>query len=235
MGKIWAVCSGSGGVGKSTVALALAAGAAKAGKKTILLDASGISRSCDLILGLESVVVLDMLDVISGQAEIASALYAVNRYDGLEFACASLYDEVPVSELASTIIALNSKCDVLVIDLPTGRAEIGRGVMCMDDCRLVVTRPDDASIRAAERLMMRVKDDVPSSVVVNRISKTRNRRGTQHHSDVVQSILDCSVIGRIPEDPSIPASEQRGAAAIECDGPAWTALKELLQELLAGA
>ena len=31
MGKIWAVCSGSGGVGKSTVALALAAGAAKAG------------------------------------------------------------------------------------------------------------------------------------------------------------------------------------------------------------
>ena len=62
MGRIWAVSSGNGGVGKSTIALSLAAGAAKKGKKTILLDASGLSRSCDLILGLESVVVLDMLE-----------------------------------------------------------------------------------------------------------------------------------------------------------------------------
>ena len=75
MGKIWAVCSGSGGVGKSTIALSLAVGAAKAEKKTILLDASGISRSCDLTLGLESIVVLDMVDVIARQADINAALY----------------------------------------------------------------------------------------------------------------------------------------------------------------
>lgn len=235
MGRIWAVCSGSGGVGKSMVALALAAGAAKAGKKTVLLDASGAARSCDLILGLESVVVLDMMDVVSGQAEIDSALYPVKRYEKLSFACASLYDDVPASELAGIIIALNSKCDVLVIDLPTGRAELGRGVMCGEDWRLLITRPDAVSVRAAERLMMQIHDDVSSGIVVNRMNRVRNRRGTQYNSDAVQGVLDCPVIGSIPEDPSIPTSEQKGCAAIECDGPAWTALKGLLQELLAGA
>lgn len=235
MGRIWAVCSGSGGVGKSTIALALAAGAAKAGKQTVLLDASGLARSCDLILGLQSVVVLDMMDVISGQTEMDSALYPVSRYEKLRFACASLYDEVAVSELAGAIIALNSKCDVLVIDLPTGRAEIGRGIMCRDDWRILITRPDDASIRATERLMINADDGVSAGIVINRMNRIRNRRGTQYGSDAVQSILDCPVIGRIPEDPSIPASEQKGHAAIECDGPSWNALKELLQELLSGA
>ena len=106
MGKIWAVCSGSGGVGKSTLALSLAVGAAKAGKKTILLDASGISRSCDLTLGLESIVVLDMVDVIARQADIQAALYRVPRHDGLRFACASLHEGVPVSEISTIKPAL---------------------------------------------------------------------------------------------------------------------------------
>ena len=73
MGKIWAVCSGSGGVGKTTLALALAIGAAQHGKRTILLDASGVSRSCDLLLGLESVITIDLGDVLSQQMDIAGA------------------------------------------------------------------------------------------------------------------------------------------------------------------
>ncbi len=63
MAKIYAVCSGCGGVGKTMIALSLAVSAAKRGKRTILLDASGVSRACDLALGLENVVVLDMADV----------------------------------------------------------------------------------------------------------------------------------------------------------------------------
>ena len=67
MAKIFAVCSGCGGVGKTTVALSLAVSAAKRGNRTILLDASGVSRACDLALGLENIVVLDMADVANRQ------------------------------------------------------------------------------------------------------------------------------------------------------------------------
>ena len=82
--------------------------------------------------------------------------------------------------------------------------------------------------------MMKVCDDVPSIAVINRAIRARGKKTMQYQSEAVQSILDCRVAGCIPEDPSIPVSEQAGRAAIECDGPAWTALKELLQGLLAG-
>lgn len=87
MGRIWTVCSGSGGVGKPPSRCRWLWAAAKAGKQTVLLDASGISRSCDLILGMESVVVLDMVDVIGQEADLRAALYRVPQYDHLCFAC----------------------------------------------------------------------------------------------------------------------------------------------------
>ena len=90
MAKIYAVSSGKGGVGKSTIALSLAVAAAKRGKRTILLDASGISRSCDLALGMESVVVLDLADVCCQQISLESTLYQVPQYENLSFVCASL-------------------------------------------------------------------------------------------------------------------------------------------------
>ena len=233
MGRIWAVSSGSGGIGKSTVALAIACGAAKSGKKTILLDASGITRSIDLILGLEGMITLDMTDVLSQQTAIESALYTVPRYSGLKLACASLYEQLPCCEFSGIILALHSLCDILVIDLPTGQSDLGAGVMREEDTHLVITRPDDASIRAAERLLQTIDDQAQVALVINRLSKERGKRGTQHRHETVQAVLDTRVIACIPEDASIPACEQKGRAAVECDGPAWTALSGLLQSLLS--
>ena len=236
MGKIWAVCSGSGGVGKSTIALSLAVGAAKAGKKTILLDTSGVSRSCDLILGMESVVVLDLVDVLREQIAIEAALYTVPQYENLRFACASLHEQVPVSELSSMILAVHSLCDILVIDLPTGQGELGRGVMRAGDERLFVVRPDNASIRAAERMMLQsASASAADSLVINRVIAERLRKKTQYPQSTVENLLDRAALACIPEDASIPASEIRGKAAIECDGPAWTALSSLVRALLSGA
>lgn len=233
MGKIWAVCSGSGGVGKSTIALSLAAGAAKEGKRVVLLDASGISRSCDLLLGMESIVVFDMVDVVSRQADMEAAVYRVPGHEGLRFACASLQDSIPVAELASAMLALHSMCDILVIDLPTGQTDLGADLLREGDERIVITRPDDASIRAAERIMMRcVGESVGTSLVINRISRERVKRGYQHSQDAVQMTLDRMAIGCIPEDAAIAAAQCRGIPAIECDGPARTALRDLLKSLL---
>lgn len=235
MGKIWAVCSGVGGAGKSTVALSLAVGAAKHGKQTILLDASGISRSCDLILGLEGIVVLDMLDVIQNQVSLESAIYAVPRYDRLRFACASLYDSIPATELTGVILALQTLCDVLVIDLPTGAAGIGQALQSGDE-RILVVRPDDIAIRATQRMCSALPaDHATISLVVNRIIRERGRRRTQYDADTVRNLLDSPVLGCIPEDPSIPDSEKQGRAAIECSGPAWSVFRSMVDSLLASA
>ena len=133
-------------------------------------------------------------------------------------------------------LLLNALCDILVVDLPTGQASLGRGVMRAGDERLLVTRPDDASIRATERLMTRCAGEpAADSLVINRISTERVRKKTQYAQGTVENLLDRAALACIPEDASIPASEQRGRAAIECDGPAWTALSGLVKTLLGGA
>lgn len=236
MGRIFTVSSGSGGVGKSMIALSIAVGAAKAGHQTILLDASGSARSCDLTLGLESVVTLDMMDIFRDQISISSALYSVPKHDRLRFGCASLYDCVSVSELTGIILALQTLCEVLVIDLPTGQFELGSGIMKSGDERLIVTRPDNASLRAAERLMQHVlRDQAGMSIVINRVSKDRIKRKTQYDQDTVQAVLDQVAIGCIPEDAAIYDAELRGKSAIESDGPAKAALQALTKKLLSGS
>lgn len=235
MGKIWTVCSGSGGVGKTTIALAIAVGAAKAGKKVILLDACGTSRRCDLVLGMESVLILDMKDVLRDQIRIDAALYPVAQYPNLFLACASLYDQTPVSELSGMLLALHSLCDILIVDMPTGQCALGRGVMRSGDERLFVSRPDNASIRATERLILRVKDSdaATCSLIINRISRERIKRKTQYPQSTVESLLDMPALACIPEDPSIPECENSARSAIECNGPAWSVLSALSKELLS--
>ena len=236
MGRIWSVCSGSGGVGKTTIALSIAVGAAKAGNKTILLDASGYSRSCDLILGLESVMTLDLMDVFSGQIELNTALYPVPQYENLFLICASLCESIPVSELSRSILALHSMCDILVIDMPAGQSCPGRGVMRPGDEILFVLRPDSASVRAVERMIaLQAGNPATSSLILNRTSREKSKRKLQYTQDTVQNLLDLPVLACIPDDLSIPECEYRGRAAIECDGPAWTALSGLAKTLLENA
>lgn len=229
MGKIWAVCSGSGGVGKTMIASSIAVGAAKTGKRTILLDASGNARSCDLILGMESILTLDLKDVLLHQIQMDAAIYAVPQYPNLFLACASLHDHVPIGELSGMILALHTKCDVLVIDMPTGQCSLGRGVLRHDDECLFVTRPDNASIRATERLMMS-QAQAPKSLIINRMSREQIKRKTQYPQNTVENLLDTPALACIPEDPSIHECNSR--AAIECNGPAWTVLSKLTQTLL---
>ena len=42
-------------------------------------------------------------------------------YENLSFACASLYDDIPIGELNSILLALHSLCDVVVIDSATAQ------------------------------------------------------------------------------------------------------------------
>lgn len=232
---IWAVCSGCGGVGKSMIALSLAAGASRAGKKTVLLDLSGISRSCDLNLKIESIVTLDMLDVLRDQVPLEAALYSVPQYPNLQYACASLYDDVSVSELSGIVLALHSMCDVLVMDMPTGQIDMARGVMHAGDERLLVTRPDDAAVRATERLMMRCTEAGASDrLIINRISPERIRKKTQYAQPVVENLLDRAADACIPEDACIPACEFQAKAAIECSGPVGSVLCHLVNAMLEG-
>lgn len=201
MGKTWAIASGSGGVGKTTLSLLLAIGAAKKGKQTIILDASGVSRSCDLLLGLESIMSIDLTDALSQQIDLQSALYEVPQCSNLRIANASFFGNASLSELSGLVLALQSMCDILVIDLPTGALFTDRSVLTTQDEMIFVSRPDDASMRSTERLLQRIRDtEVRYSLILNRVKRDKIKKGTQYTGDSVMMILDCPILGSIPED-----------------------------------
>lgn len=201
MGRTWAIASGSGGVGKSTIALLLAIGAAQKGKRTILLDASGIARSCDLILGLESVMAIDLADALSQQMDLNSALYTVPKCENLRIANASFFSAAALSELSGLMLALQSMSDILIIDLPTGMLFADGGMMTREDEIIFVARPDDVSIRSTDRLLQQIRScDAGYALILNRVKREKVKKGTQYTNETVSMILDCSVLGSIAED-----------------------------------
>ena len=234
MGKLIAVCSGSGGVGKTTVALALATGAARAGKRTILLDASGAARCADLILGLSGAVSLDMADVASGEASMEAALYPASRYPQLSLACASLYDGGSTWELSGTLLALQSLCDVLIAELPTGQASLCDGMPGAQDVRVAVLRPSDAGVRSCERLLSSVSpQEGETLLLLNLMQPALQKSGLLYGADAVRTLLDYPVLGEIPEDRAIALGAARGMTAQECSGAAHAALMRATDAVLS--
>lgn len=100
-------------------------------------------------------------------------------------------------ELTSTLLALHSLCDVLVIDCQTGHFALGRELLGREDARLIVTRPDDVSIRASERMMMKDRSGLEERMlVVNRASALHVRKKMQYDAKTVEMTLDCP-LGRM--------------------------------------
>lgn len=234
MGKIIAVCSGCGGVGKTVIAISLAYAAAARGKNVILLDASDSSRACDMMLGLENIVAIDMADVLNQQIGIEAALYAVPGHEKLRFASTSLCDTLPISELSGLILALGSMCDMLIMDMPTGESAAALDCMGeMDEC-IYVTRPDDVSLRAAERMIGLARSHEPGiSVIINRSRKAFFKNRLHHDADTVAMLLDAIVLGTLPESDTVAACTLQGKPASACDSAFGSAIEMILDKLFA--
>ena len=63
LADVYVVTSGKGGVGKTTTTASIGAALAIKGKRTLVVDADIGLRNLDVILGLESRVVFNIVDV----------------------------------------------------------------------------------------------------------------------------------------------------------------------------
>ena len=85
MARVIVVTSGKGGVGKSSTCVNIGSNLANNGYKVCLIDADLGLKNLDVILGIESRVVFDIQDVISGIATLRQALVKDKRINNEHF------------------------------------------------------------------------------------------------------------------------------------------------------
>ena len=89
MGRVIAITSGKGGVGKTTFSANLGVGLSRRGKKTVLVDMDMGLRNVDVILGMETAVVNHLGDYFEGGLDWEDCLTTDERYPGLSVLAAA--------------------------------------------------------------------------------------------------------------------------------------------------
>lgn len=227
MSKIVVVTSGKGGVGKTTTSAAFAAGLAKRGHATAVVDFDVGLRNLDLIMGCERRVVYDFVNVINGDANLRQALIKDKRLSNLSILPASQTrdkDALTEEGVERVLAELKESFEYIVCDSPAG---IERGAMLaahFADEAIVVTNPEVSSVRDSDRMLGLLQsktrraqgnsEPIKEHLLVTRYAPKRAEKGEMMTVDDVREILAVPLLGVIPESQSVLQASNAGVPVI---------------------
>ena len=175
MGEIFAVLSGKGGTGKTSVCAGIATALAEEGKRVLCIDCDIGLRNLDISLGLADCSALSFLDVAEGGYPLEQA--AVHPlFPGLQFLTAPMNRDAEKidAKIFYDMLQRAKNCfDYVLLDAPAGVDAGFRLVAAPAERFLLVTGSGPAAIRDAARvgelLELMGKKDV--RLVVNRVDR----------------------------------------------------------------
>lgn len=230
LGTVVVVTSGKGGVGKTTTSAAFAAGLAKRGYSTVVVDFDVGLRNLDLVMGCERRVVYDLLNVIHGEGSLNQALIKDKRQDNLYILPASQTrdkDALTFDGVRNVIADLQEKFEYVVCDSPAGIEKGAMAAMYFADEALVVTNPEISSVRDSDRIigMLHSKtrraeenlEPVREYLVVTRYDAGRVAIGDMLSSDDIREILAIPFLGVVPESKNVVIASNAGIPLTLCE------------------
>ncbi len=230
------VCSGKGGVGKTTVAANLGAKISQNGKRVCIVDADFGLNNLDVAVGAENIVVYDVADCVEGRCRAKQALApfpsAKNAYilPSLRPLSSHINAQKAVKEL---IEGLSLSFDYILIDCPAGTSEGFSIAVSAAEEALVVTTPLLSSLRDADKTLSILRGRGVKSIglVVNRTRGDLVASGDSLSPEDIEQTLKCPLVGIIPEDDNVFL---RNAGQIPNESPSAKAFKILAQNILSG-
>lgn len=229
MAKIVVVTSGKGGVGKTTTSASFGAGLAMRGFKTAVIDFDVGLRNLDLVMGCESRIVYDFVDVISGVAKLPQALVKDKELENLYILPASQTrdkDALTDEGVAKVIKELSEDLgfDYIICDSPAGIERGAQLAMYHADAALIITNPEISSVRDSDRiigiLQSRTKkaeqgDSVDEHLIITRYNPERANHGEMMDAnDIANDILKVPLLGIVPESKTVLEASNHGKPVI---------------------
>jgi pilus assembly protein CpaE len=236
------VFSPKGGTGKTVVATNLAAAAARAGVKTLLIDLDLQFGDSALTLAVSPRATISDLAASAGAIDVEKlkAFISTDPRTGLDLLAAPRRPEeadvVGQEELAAVLDVARSAYGAVVID--TGPLFDGAMLAALDhtDELLLVCNPEVTSLKNV-RIGLETIDRLGFarervSLVVNRLGA----RGGVERGDIEQA-LDTKITYELPDDPAVPAAVNRGLPAVvaEEDSTFTGSVTDLAEAVFADA
>lgn len=217
MGEVFAVLSGKGGTGKTSVCAGVATALAESGSRVLCIDCDIGLRNLDISLGLPDSGALSFLDVCQGGYSLSQASQHP-EYPNLFFLTAPMNcpsEQIPTQPFQEMLLQARREFDFVFLDAPAGLDAGFRLCAAPADRILLVTGAGPAAVRDAARvsqvLELMGKTDV--RLIVNRID--RDMLSTVRIT--VDDVMDASGVplgGVILEDPHVTLAAAFGKSLL---------------------
>jgi flagellar biosynthesis protein FlhG len=232
-GRIMAVTSGKGGVGKTFVSANLAAALARRGERVLVLDADLGLANLDVVLNLFPKITLH--DVFTGKAQLEDAILPAPGGFSVLLAGSGLveYSRLTVEvreKLLEVIDKVAPRFDRIILDTGAGISDVVLYAVSLADDVLVVATPEPTSLTdayATIKVLATQQQRHTVRLVVNQTSRPGEGRVIRGQ---LQQVIDryvtpqmpdpaapfkLELLGEVPTDPAVREAVQKRRLLIE--------------------
>lgn len=199
MGRVIAVASGKGGVGKTTLVANLGIALANLGKKVIMVDADLDMANLELVLGMEGRPIT-LQDVLNGDANPQDAVYTVST--NAKFVPAGIspsqFRRVDPEKLQKVALEYSGNADFVLLDCPAG---VGRDtIACFASCKetILVVTPEPISATDAYKTRI-VAEKMGSEIIGAVINMVKGVKGELNDREI-ETLLETKIMAKIKDD-----------------------------------
>lgn len=228
MGKIIAIMSGKGGVGKTTLTAYMGAALNRRGHRVLITDADFGMRDLDLVLGKENDIFFDAIDIWKERCNKDNAILPLRAgFDFLPATQSRRWEDVGRKGYGKLIKKIAKSYDYVIIDAPAG---IGRGneaIFRVAEQLLLVAEPMWVSLRAVQRVMQLCHEErlFNYGLVLNNVGRSEAAVPVE---EALQSLQVENIGTILPHSTNILTWSQAGVLHEECDGAMDTMMDPLL-------
>ncbi|MBI4210702.1 MAG: AAA family ATPase [Candidatus Diapherotrites archaeon] len=199
MGRVIALISGKGGVGKTSITANLGIALAKRGLSVCLVDADIAMANLSLLLNMQNSPIT-LHDVLLGEASVQDAIY--DGPAGVRFMPSGLslenYRRVDSERLHAVIESIKQQYDFVLLDCAAGIEKNVIAAISASDEVLLITMPTSPSI--ADVLKAKITSQrLGSKAIGVIINFVRYEKGEIKKDDIVK-MLELPVLATVPYD-----------------------------------